>query len=75
MVLLWTWLWQVGTILVAPKEKRRSDGEVCFSRPHLMSEFESTKEQQPSSQITIVASDGMAAIAKFALESKHIHSF
>jgi hypothetical protein len=34
-----------------------------------------TKEQQPSLQITILISDGMAAIAKLVLESPRLGFF
>jgi hypothetical protein len=47
--------------------KRRSERELSLSMHRHMPEFGSTKEQQPSSQITILPSDDMAAIAKMFL--------
>uniref|UniRef100_M8BAJ1 Pentacotripeptide-repeat region of PRORP domain-containing protein n=1 Tax=Aegilops tauschii TaxID=37682 RepID=M8BAJ1_AEGTA len=51
--------------------KRRPAGEVTFFiHPH-KSEYGSAKEQPKSSHVSILISDGMAAIAKLVLESEH----
>jgi hypothetical protein len=74
-VLLWTLWWQVGTILRVLKEKEDRTERCLSLYTATCPSLDPTKEQEPSSRITILISDDMAAIAKLVLESPRLGFF